>query len=454
MSVLDVIKPGRFAFPLACLAAVAMLFVSEGSYWQSVDNLNSLNTMQDARASIRELQQGLLDAETGERGYLLTKREDYLPPYHAALARIAESFKALDRYYGPDPVAREVLARLHTLTDSKLSILEETIRLAREGRSGSATELVLSGIDTEKMDAISQAGNELLRHETSKVNRSRNDIYQTLMLSRVGIAALSALSVLALFLYLRQSSALERHQLELRRRTQTEHDRLETEVALRTAQLTELAHHLQTAREDERSRLARNLHDDLGALLTSAKLDAARIKSRLGDRAPQALELLAHLVGTLNSSITLGRRIIEDLRPSSLSNLGLVPTLEIVVGDFAEQTGVSANCALEAVPLSDAAELMVFRLVQEALTNITKYAQADHVWVALGQRAGQVEVSVRDDGVGFDTALPTKSAYGLRGMRFRVEAQGGTLSVISAPGQGTLVRATLAPSRADTLRAA
>ena len=135
--------------------------------------------------------------------------------------------------------------------------------------------------------------------------------------------------------------------------------------------MTELTQHLVTAREDERNRLARNLHDDLGSLLTSAKLDAARIRSRLTGTTPETLELLSHLVGTLNSGIALGRRIIEDLRPSALSNLGLVATLEILAREFADHSGVDVQCALEPVDLDVDAELMVYRLVQEAITNIT-----------------------------------------------------------------------------------
>ena len=164
---------------------------------------------------------------------------------------------------------------------------------------------------------------------------------------------------------------------------QAERDRLELEVAQRTAQLTELTHHLQTAREDERSRLARDLHDELGALLTSAKLDAARIKSRLAGTAPEALERLSHLVETLNSGIAMKRRIIEDLRPSALGNLGLVAALEILAREFAEQSGIAVHHALEPVPLEADAELVVYRLVQEAITNIAKYAKAKQVWVSL-----------------------------------------------------------------------
>lgn len=126
------------------------------------------------------------------------------------------------------------------------------------------------------------------------------------------------------------------------------------QVAERTAELTELTRHLLNAREVERNRLARNLHDDLGALLTSAKLDVARLKPRLGSGSPEALELLAHLVGKLNACVALGRNIIENLRPSALSNLGLVTALEILAE--------TANLALQ--PLAQRAP---FGLLASAL---------------------------------------------------------------------------------------
>lgn len=270
--------------------------------------------------------------------------------------------------------------------------------------------------------------------------------YPVLLLTGIAAVLLLLVSLWALRLYWRQRSMIERLQQELRRSVQVGQHRLETEVLLRTAQLTELTHHLQTAREDERHRLARNLHDDLGALLTSAKLDAARIKSRLADRAPEALEILVHLVATLNSGVALGRSIIEDLRPSALSNLGLVATLEILTREFAENSGIKVHCSLEPVELEASADLMIYRLVQEATTNILKYAHATQVWVSLAVEHDQVAVSVRDDGVGFDTGVQARSAFGLVGMRFRVEAEGGTLSLVSAPGQGTLIQVKLPPS--------
>ena len=445
MELLTTARHIRIVLPLACIAAVTMLFISEGSYWRSTRTLNELGTLGSARTSIRVMERGILDAEAAQRGYLLTGRSEYLEPYAEARSKIVESLKLVDRYYGEQPESVEVLRKMHALIDVALANIARTIdQRQKNGVDANATaRIAFSDISNGQMDGILTLSAELLEHDVLSVSQSRNSIFQTLMLSRIGVAALSAISLLALFMYLRQTLALKKQQQGLQRIMQSDHDRLETEVLQRTAQLTELTHHLQTAREDERNRLARDLHDELGALLTSAKLDAARIKSRLGGSAPEASERLAHLVNTLNSGIALKRRIIEDLWPSTLSNLGLVTTLEILARDFAERSGVEVQCELAPVRLQARAELVVYRLVQEAVTNISKYAEASHVWVTLGTSEGQVEVTVRDDGVGFDTAAPLRSAYGLVGMRFRVEAEGGTLVFTSTPGQGTLIQARL-----------
>ena len=443
MDVLTVVKRSPFVLPLACLAALAMVFISEGSYRQAVGTLDSLGTMAAARSHIQGLERSMLNAETGQRGYLLSGDIEYRKPYDDALLEIGTSLKFLVQHYRADPQASEVLTRLSKLIETKVSELALTVRLYDEGKRTATVTIVKSDIGKEQMDAIRKLSAELLEHESRNVEAGRNDIYQTLRLSRLGVALLSAFSLLALLMYLRQSAALDKQRQEQQRLMQAERDRLEVEVVQRTAELTELTHHLQTAREDERSRLARDLHDELGALLTSAKLDAARIKSRLAGTAPEALERLSHLVETLNSGIAMKRRIIEDLRPSALSNLGLVAALEILAREFAEQSGITVHHALEAVALEADAELVVYRLVQEAITNITKYAKARQVWISLAEQDGQVQVSVRDDGVGFDTSAQPGSAHGLVGMRFRVEAEGGTLTLQSTPGQGTLIQVSL-----------
>jgi signal transduction histidine kinase len=273
------------------------------------------------------------------------------------------------------------------------------------------------------------------------------DVRRTLLFNRVGVAVLSVASLTALFLYLRRGLALEeqreRDKQERQRLVQIERERLEVEVARRTEQLVKLAHHIETAREEERGRLARDLHDEMGSLLTSARLDAARIRSRVSAHAPEALEPLTQLVEKLNSGIALKQAIIENLRPSSLRDLGLAATLDILASDFAKRSGVQVQAVLAPVRLAGTAELVVYRVVQEAITNVSKYAGARNLWLNLAIADGQAELTVRDDGIGFDTGGVTNSTFGLLGMRFRVEAEHGSLSVSSTPGQGTLIRVRL-----------
>lgn len=444
------LKRSPFVFPLAALAALAMIFISETAYFQSTRAMSALEAMSTARNQLMNLSRRIVDAETGERGYLLTGRRDYLAPYRDAAADIDRAVEWLYSYYKDNPVQAQAVQRVRTLVQRRLSELDATMRLYDEGKSEAWRSVLLTDIGREQMDEIRAISDRLLEDESRKTAAGRKDVYRTLLLNRIGVAAMSAISLLALAMYLRQTAALEAHRRERQQAVEAERDQLEREVVRRTAQLTELAQqltelaqHLQTAREDERSRLARELHDELGALLTAAKLDAARIRSRLGSSAPEAHERLLHLNELLNNGIALKRRIIEDLRPSSLANLGLLAALEIQAREFGERTGIEVECKLEAVTLKASSELTAYRLVQEAFTNIAKYAEATHVEVILTPGDGNAQLWVRDNGKGFDPERRPTSAHGLLGMRYRVEAEGGRFSLDSCPGTGTVIHATL-----------
>lgn len=432
-----------FAFPLAAAAALVMFFISETSYQQAASSLEALSLTDTTRTSIQTLRRELTDAETGQRGYLLTGRKEYLAPYHAANADVKATLDALHRHYDPDRTGAELMQRIETVSRAKLSELDTTLRLYDEGNSDAWHELLMSNIGKEQMDSVRGLSEQLLEHESAKILASRKSIDQTLRLSRIGITTMTALSLLALFMYLRKTHALVRQREELQRRVERERDQLEREVLRRTAQLTELTRHLQTVREDERNRLARELHDELGALLTAAKLDLARLRSRLGASTPEVMERLAHLKEALNNGIALKRRIVDDLWPSGLSNLGLVATLEILLQEFRERTGIAVHAVLEPVSLAPSGQLTVYRLLQEALTNTQKYARASEVRVELHPAGGRARVSVRDNGVGFDTEGPRASTHGLLGMRYRIEAEGGRMQLTSSPGLGTLIEASL-----------
>lgn len=447
------LRNSAVAFLLAAVAALAMFAISETAYQRSTSEIDQLGERGSARVHLNAVAKDLLDAETGQRGYLLSGRAEYLKPYRDASADLHQAIAWLRQHYANDPESTTTTAELAAAADRKLDDLAGAIMLFDQGREAAWRAMVVAEASHARMDDVRQHIDDLLERESKAVVAGRQSVYLTLRLNRIGVTAMAALSLLALFMYLRQSAALDRATSVESGRAATERDRLESEVAARTLELRQLARHLQTVREDERSLLARELHDELGALLTAAKLDAARLKSRLGQASPEALERLQHLNDTLNGGIALKRRIIEDLRPSSLSNLGLVAALEILLREFGERSELAIDSQLAPVELTPDRQLTVYRLVQEALTNIAKYAKAGRIGVVLDNSdAETVRVTVRDDGVGFEPSA-TATTHGLFGMRFRVEAEGGTMRIESAPGRGTVIDAVL-PRGADSADAA
>lgn len=426
---------------LAALVVALLVGISELGHWRSSAALTQLQATEAARGQIERLLRRMIDAETGQRGYLLTANRDYLDPYRQAADDVIDALAALRIYYARDRAALPVLDQLETMALRKLSELDTTMQLFDEGKQEVWRNLLMTGIGKEQMEALRQAADRLLTLERGKVDAGRQDLRSTLQGSRIGVALLALALLAGLALYLRQAAALAAQRAALQQAVQAERDQLEEQVLHRTAELTELAQHLQTAREDERQRLARELHDELGALLTAAKLDAARLKSRLSGAEP--LERLAHLSGTLDAGIALKRRIIEDLRPSSLEHLGLATTLEILLQEFGSASGLAVAHDLAPLTLAPAVQLTAYRLVQEALTNIAKHAQARRVSVTLAEADGGARLVVEDDGCGFDPAVARRSAHGLVGMRYRVLADGGRFGLSSTPGRGTRLEAWL-----------
>lgn len=442
------------SLPMALLAAMVLVGINETGHMRSQDAVEQMKHGQDTRKAVNTLMQSMLDAETGQRGYLLTGNETYLEPYDKAVATVQANLDGLRQLFMDTPQDMQEFGQLSQQVSRKLAEMQLSLRLRRQGNEDAWKFILHTDMGKEQMEAIRQHAQALVERADLHVQQGQEQIEQSLMLSRIGIATVTVIGLLAFYMYLRQTQALlvvnEREQALLER----ERDRLESLVKNRTATLSELANHLQQVREEERGHLARELHDELGALLTAAKLDVARLKSKIDASVPDVAERLQHLTETLNSGIALKRRIIEDLRPSSLSNLGLTAAIEILTREYAERAGIEVETSLETVKLPDAAQLTVYRMVQEALTNIGKYAKASKVLVSVHGHPTHVAVQVRDNGQGFDPAEVRPTSHGLSGMRHRVESAGGRLSITSRPGSGTLVSAVLPTQRAAAPTAA
>ena len=441
------VREMAISLPMALLAAIVLVGVNETGQMRSQEAVAQMAHSLETRKAINTLLQSMVDAETGQRGYLLTGNTTYLEPYDKALATVHSSVEGLRQQFWDAPEDMQVFNQLSRQIASKLAEMELSLRLRRQGNEDAWKFILHTDMGKEQMEAIRQHARTLLARSDYNLKQGHEQIEHSLLLSRIGIAIVTAIGLLAFYMYLRQVQAVQR--VNQREQTMLEHERdqLERLVKERTATLSELAHHLQQVREEERGHLARELHDELGSLLTAAKLDVARLKSKIDATAPDIAERLRHLTETLNSGIALKRRIIEDLRPSSLANLGLATALEILTREYAERAGIEVETNLEPVQLSETAQLTVYRIVQESLTNIGKYAQARRVLVLVQGYPTHVAVQVRDDGQGFDTSTVRPTSHGLSGMRHRVESEGGRLSITSRVGHGTLVSAVLPLTR-------
>jgi PAS domain S-box-containing protein len=193
-------------------------------------------------------------------------------------------------------------------------------------------------------------------------------------------------------------------------------------------------------REQEKTRVARELHDELAQSLTALKMDAIWLRDRLQAQ-PDAAAKLDVMLAMLDGSVAATRRIAADLRPLLLDDLGLVPAIEWLVQNFTQRYGVPCELELnEDLDLGEPYATAVFRIVQESLVNVAKHAQATRVKVSLVLQGGELALTVQDNGRGFAPDGPRKPAsLGLAGMRERVELVKGVSVVKSSPGRGTSV---------------
>ncbi len=427
----------RFGFPLIVAGALVIVVVNEVTYRMAVQTLDWGISLTDARIEASRSLQLLTDAETAQRGFLLTGNDNYLTTYRTAVDQLPSVIvPTLAFLRAREGVSRAESDKLQTAIAARLALLVQAIELKHDGQSSAAIDVLESGIGKRHMNAIRGSFDVALSNAANMQNGARVSLYDSLFVNRIAVLTLTCLAVLGLYLYLRQLRALARERIAYAKQ-------LEREVIARTDDLRALATHAMSVREDERRRLARELHDELGGLLTAAKLDLARLRNANALPADLA-ERLQKVNQRIDDGISLKRRIIEDLHPSSLDQLGLTASLRMLCQDAAEGLGIEVEQALDEVELPPAAALTVYRLVQESLTNIRKYARARRIVVRMGRPDdGALHVSVQDDGVGFDVRAAAVGRHGLAGMRYRVESHGGSMQITSHPGVGTTVTASV-----------
>ena len=430
----------RPVFVVLIALGLTLIAVNEKTYHDTRASLARSVTFTESRVGARELFYLLTRAEAAQFGFLATGLPLYLTQFADAEAALPKAQAEAVELLAGDANAPLIKARMTRVSGERLAQISHTLALARSGALAAALQMATADAQKTDVEALRVEVQSRLATAARLQQQHRESIFQSLLISRIAVGGLTLLALASLFLFRRQLQAQDRERLRQRSAMIAERGQLEREVKRRTGQLTELTRHFQDTREEERAVVARQLHDDLGGVLTASAMEIARARTKVTDPA-EILLRLDRVSEHLKNGIELKRRIIEELRPSALTHLGLGIALQNICDDTSAGSSISVHLSLGDLILQADAELAVYRLVQESLTNVTRHAKATQASVKIElNESGQVVIEVQDDGIGFDPAGSQSAGHGLASMRFRVESLGGKLHIKSDHGIGTTVR--------------
>ncbi len=216
-----------------------------------------------------------------------------------------------------------------------------------------------------------------------------------------------------------------------------------TEIELKESQiqLRELTGKLQNIREEERKNIAREVHDELGQMLTCLKMDSIRISKKIDPNFVDVKSNMNSMIEMIDRTIGTVRKISSELRPGILDDLGLVPAIEWQTGEFEKRTGI--NCRLDinstVNEIDPEKTIHIFRIFQETLTNISRHAKAHNVDINFECDSSELKMLIRDDGIGLPSNGNKRKSLGILGMKERAILIGANLKIESSPGKGTLI---------------
>lgn len=419
----------------------------------SFQTMRAMERATNLRAQAREglllsssVLSSLKDVETGQRGFILTGDPAYLVPYEAGLSQSATALGRLKRHTTPNLSALSgSLSDLERLMTLRLDMARRNVLARQQEGFDSAQKLILGDEGRLLMDTLRERFAELdrvLRLEIDGRNR------QVDRLMRRAFWTEGLLTVLGIVLLVGGYYMLLREQ---RRRIHAEHalqgavEHLEGAVKQRTAELEQAKHEIEAFAlrldrgiEAERRRLAREVHDQLGQVFTALKM----LLNHGFIRTPEMADRFERMNALLVEGIATARRIAGELQPPLLDDLGLGPALVHKAQRFSQETGMACEATVqhgERLQAEQATQL--YRIVQEALTNVVRHAGASRVWIEGLAEDGQFWLTIEDNGRGME-ANPTAS-LGLLSMRERAALAGGKLELGPGHAGGLRVRVGL-----------
>jgi signal transduction histidine kinase len=438
--------------PILLVGFLIGLFLLASAGQTRLEHANDrVHVSQVRQQTLAEFLALIRDAETSQRGYLLTGDKQYLVPYNAALPKLDMTLDHLRESYGDNPQALSHIRQLRSLTGKKIGELEATLALYRAQGAGRAIQLVRTDFGEQVMDDIRKTVGALSEEEAKELADAtsgwRSDLKLTRWLTAGGALLNIILVIVASRLVYKDMQRRTQQTTTLRDQKQE----LEQLVDERTRELATLSTHLQSVSEREKSALARELHDELGGLLVASRMDLSWVERHAPGLAGGVQQRIKRIHEYLSAGVDLKRRVVEELRPTLLDSMGLFAAMRWQCKEAFSRSGVTCTESYpeEEPKLTPEAAIAVFRILQEAITNVLKHAQARAVDVAVEIDDDTFTLRIADDGQGIaEDRMRAIGSHGLASMRHRVLALGGSFDLRSPASGGTVLTARIPMSRA------
>lgn len=433
---------------------VLLYVVAEFGRLRLVATENDVRRAQAQLARVVDLYQLVMNASSGHRGYLLSGDARYLEALHRADGRVETLGRELaGAYEGNDERIDAAIRELGVVAAQRMTQIEETVAAYQQHGPAAALKLANSPAGVNTMGRFRELAGITRDYERALMTRSLDRWERDLTLAgRLNRATL----LLGILLTAIAAAALARNQrqrVEAADDLRRQHDELKSQFDAQSGELTELARHLQHVQEEERARLSRGLHDELGGVLLAARMDVTWMQRHPEGEVAEVGKRLERLKAALDQGIDLKRRVVEELRPTLLDTMGLLAALRWQSEETCRRANLrcTERFPAEEPRFSRAGAIALFRVVQEALANVAKHAKASEVDIALEMTDQDIVVTVQDDGVGAAPSdLNRPRAHGIAGIRHRIQVLGGRLDISSVPGRGTTLRVRVPLSSVTT----
>jgi signal transduction histidine kinase len=440
-----------FVLGLLLAAVVVLFWAAETGQRQLAEASRRVEQAASRERALGDLQDLVSRAESGQRGYILVGNDSYLADYERGVDLLPGVLSDVRRVFaGAGTEVQHDILEIERLAGAKFQEMGQTLTLYRERGRSAAIALVRTDFGQQTMGQLAAHIARVQAAETSNMLEAshywRANRWENLAI-RLAIAAATVFLVL-LMARLVRSYARSREQ-EAEESAERE-AMLERIVRRRTQDLSELSTQLQLVSEKERAALSRELHDELGGLLIAARMDVSWLEEQLASADVEVQAHFQRVHDTLQAGVDLKRRVVENLRPTLLDNLGLLAALRWQVADICRRGDLHyvENYPTQEFAWVPEASIAIFRIVQESLTNVIKHAHAQNVEIVVAIQDQWLLISVKDDGVGLplDRRRALRS-HGLAAMRHRASGLGGQWRIIRGAECGTEVEVRLPLAR-------